>query len=211
MHAILATCLSGRTCRYSFAALPGLSRLFDAAPRHSEDAMYQKSLLLEPRGLSLAELEKREAAAVQADAKAAAAASHAAAAAASAAAASAVACSSMASSAAVDSPRGVKAPPTATAAVASASASSATPTDATSHGLARGGSRSHATGKGTALEREDEPGNWKDAMDIGGCPATSVPPLPKPVAPPAAAPQAAGAAPASAATLAQAPAKRTSL
>ena len=46
---------------YMFAALPGIARLVDAAPRLSEDELYKESLRLEPRGLTLAELEKRDA------------------------------------------------------------------------------------------------------------------------------------------------------
>ena len=109
VHAIVATALSGKTHRYSLAALPGIARLLEAvrecpasksvihrstvhhpfpltqpfpvssrhrcppspppapalpaqAPRLSEDELYRRSLEIEPRGLTLADLEKRDAA-----------------------------------------------------------------------------------------------------------------------------------------------------
>ena len=60
VHAILTTCLSGRTQRYSFSALPGIARLFEAAHRLSDDEQYRESLRLEPRGLSVSEIERLE-------------------------------------------------------------------------------------------------------------------------------------------------------
>lgn len=50
VHAVLASCLAGRGVRYPFAALPGLARLMDAAPRLSQDEQYKRSLQREPRG-----------------------------------------------------------------------------------------------------------------------------------------------------------------
>ena len=60
VHAILTTCLSGRIHRYSFSALPGIARLFEAAPRLSDEEQYRTSLRLEPRGLSVSEIERLE-------------------------------------------------------------------------------------------------------------------------------------------------------
>ena len=36
VHAVLASCLAGKRCKYPFGALPGLKLLFEAAPRLSQ-------------------------------------------------------------------------------------------------------------------------------------------------------------------------------
>ena len=56
VHGVLSACLAGRSVRYPFAALPGLARLVDAAPRLSEAEQYSRSLQREPRGASKSEL-----------------------------------------------------------------------------------------------------------------------------------------------------------
>ena len=49
VHGVLAACLSGRAIRYPFGALPGIAKLLEAAPRLSQDELYNESLLREPR------------------------------------------------------------------------------------------------------------------------------------------------------------------
>ena len=58
VHATIVSCLAGRTERYSFSTLPGLARMLEAAPRRSEEQLYRESLLREPRGINLEELEE---------------------------------------------------------------------------------------------------------------------------------------------------------
>jgi len=60
VHAAISSCLAGRTEQYAFQTLPGLSRMLEAAPRRTEEELYRESLLREPRGMSLAELERLE-------------------------------------------------------------------------------------------------------------------------------------------------------
>ena len=60
VHAAISSCLAGRTERFSFTSLPGLERMLEAAPRWTEEELYKASLLREPRGVSLAELERLE-------------------------------------------------------------------------------------------------------------------------------------------------------
>ena len=60
VHAILSTCLGGRARVYPFSALPGIVRLFEAAPRLSEDELYRQSLHWEPRGMAPQEVAKRD-------------------------------------------------------------------------------------------------------------------------------------------------------
>ena len=58
VHATISSCLAGRTERYIFSTLPGLSRMLEAAPRRSEEQLYQESLLREPRGATLEDLKE---------------------------------------------------------------------------------------------------------------------------------------------------------
>ena len=62
---VISLCLAGRCARYEFSALPGIGALVDAAKRLSEDALYRESLQREPRGMSVTEIERRDAAAAK--------------------------------------------------------------------------------------------------------------------------------------------------
>jgi hypothetical protein len=44
------SCLAGRTERYTFSASPRLACVIEAAPRLTDDAMFEQSLQIEPRG-----------------------------------------------------------------------------------------------------------------------------------------------------------------